>query len=95
MIFFMFSLLHADFQEELCKDNLKSMSVSYYSAEKKLLAKEYSAALKEFEESVKFSQKALKSCENYPSYDFNYMYNYIVQSEIEISSIYDIQAHLE
>ena len=91
-LFFISTLLNATLSEKNCKTDLNNMIHLYSKAQRAYFEKNYKKAINEFEASSKASYSALESCDS--NYDFNIMYNYIIESENSIYKIQEDIAHL-
>ncbi len=90
-VFFITTLLSAEFNEKNCKTDLNNMISLYYVGEKAYDEKDYKKALIKFQASSDASYCALKNCEDTHDYNFEIMYNYILESE---NKIYKIQEEM-
>ena len=87
--------LFANTEYEICKNDLQSMYKHNFNAQDLFLENQLDDARNQFHMSIEFANKALTNCENFSKIDFNYMYNYIIYSENEISKIDNIKAYKE
>ncbi|MEA3228381.1 MAG: hypothetical protein U9P38_04830 [Campylobacterota bacterium] len=84
---FITTILEANIDEKNCKIDLNNIVHFYYKAEKELDFKSYDEAIINFKKSYNSSYAALDSCKKTKNYDFNHMYNYIIESENRIQKI--------
>ena len=91
LFFTLVLIVHAQYDENRCISDIKKMTYTYRLAEEFYNKKNYKKSIEKFQSSYKNSHLALKSCAEKPDYDFNLMYNYIIESE---NRIYQIREEL-
>lgn len=70
-----------------CQDDKREITLYYTKAKRLYYKKSYSEAINYYQKSENSANKALQSCQNQENFDFNMMYNYIVESENRIDEI--------
>lgn len=83
--------LNAQYNERECTLSIKNMTYNYRMAEILYNQKDYKKSIEKFQLSLKNANLGVLSCEGEANYDFNLMYNYIVESE---NRIYQIREEL-
>ena len=82
------TFLHASDQKDSCAQDMSEMFSSYYKAQTLQRLGETQKALIGYEKSTTSAYMALQSCQDKPVYDYNIMYEFILESEKAIGSIY-------
>lgn len=87
MLIISLTLLQATPLQDRCSEDMSKMFSSYYKADRDKLSKNFIDSIDGYKTSINSAYLALESCKKNSDYDFNIMYNFIQESEKNITSI--------